>query len=297
MAIGSVRPCTYPGCPNTQKASRCDLHKFTERKASDKGRPSRHERGYTNRWAKYAKTYLESHPVCAIRDPKYCTERATEVDHIVPHRGDHKLFWNPKNHQPACHHCHSAKTAREDGRWGQGGKRGGASRPTEWVTAAMLPPNMGRPVIPLIVVAGPPGAGKTEFVKRHAGERDLVLDLDELLVKVTRRPLYSPASDEEWNDAKRLRNKFLLEICSASRWTRAWMIASAPRLTDRRFWRDHGARVVMLTPSLDTCLRRIRGDGRRGDVPRHEEACLFWWKIYTSSGEDEIVADPEKFHI
>nr|DAE96978.1 MAG TPA: HNH endonuclease [Caudoviricetes sp.] len=47
---------------------------------------------------------------------------ATEVDHIIPHRGDQKLFWDMSNWQALCHNCHSAKTAREDG--GFGNKRG-----------------------------------------------------------------------------------------------------------------------------------------------------------------------------
>ena len=39
------------------------------------------------------------------------------VDHVVPHRGDQRLFWDERNWAPACKPCHDAKTARE-GRWG-----------------------------------------------------------------------------------------------------------------------------------------------------------------------------------
>lgn len=32
---------------------------------------------------------------------------ATEVtDHIIPHRGDRRLFWDPDNRQPACRWHH-----------------------------------------------------------------------------------------------------------------------------------------------------------------------------------------------
>ena len=37
---------------------------------------------------------------------------ASVVDHIVPHKGDHKLFWNPKNHQALCKHCHDKHKQR-----------------------------------------------------------------------------------------------------------------------------------------------------------------------------------------
>jgi 5-methylcytosine-specific restriction protein A len=41
---------------------------------------------------------------------------ATVVDHIVPHRGDQRLFWDEANWAALCKPCHDAKTARE-GRW------------------------------------------------------------------------------------------------------------------------------------------------------------------------------------
>jgi 5-methylcytosine-specific restriction protein A len=44
-------------------------------------------------------------------------EPATVVDHVVPHRGDERLFWDKGNWQGLCKRCHDAKTACE-GRWG-----------------------------------------------------------------------------------------------------------------------------------------------------------------------------------
>ena len=39
---------------------------------------------------------------------------ATVVDHIIPHRGDQKLFWDRSNWQPLCEHHHNVKTMTED---------------------------------------------------------------------------------------------------------------------------------------------------------------------------------------
>ena len=39
---------------------------------------------------------------------------ATVVDHIKPHRGDKKLFWDRGNWQPLCEHHHNVKTMTED---------------------------------------------------------------------------------------------------------------------------------------------------------------------------------------
>lgn len=43
-----------------------------------------------------------------------CYGMATVVDHIVPHRGDQKLFWDRSNWQPLCEHHHNVKTMTED---------------------------------------------------------------------------------------------------------------------------------------------------------------------------------------
>ena len=44
-----------------------------------------------------------------------CTQAATDVDHVVPKRAGGTDDMD--NLQGFCHACHSAKTAREDGRW------------------------------------------------------------------------------------------------------------------------------------------------------------------------------------
>jgi 5-methylcytosine-specific restriction protein A len=43
---------------------------------------------------------------------------ATCTDHIIPHKGDKYLFWDPLNRQSLCDACHSKKTVREDGGFG-----------------------------------------------------------------------------------------------------------------------------------------------------------------------------------
>ena len=43
---------------------------------------------------------------------------ATVVDHIIPAKGSPELFWDEANWQPLCKYHHDAKTAREDGAFG-----------------------------------------------------------------------------------------------------------------------------------------------------------------------------------
>ena len=94
------------------------------------GRKSAAKRGYGRRWRKASQAFLDchvardyGHPLCVWCKQEGRIVRATVVDHIVPHRGDRKRFWDRTNWQPMCKRCHDAKTAREDGGFGQG--RGG----------------------------------------------------------------------------------------------------------------------------------------------------------------------------
>lgn len=69
---------------------------------------------YANpRWVKASKAYLRDNPLCVDCQELGVVEPATDVDHIEPHKGDRKLFWDRSNWQSLCHRCHSRKTARE----------------------------------------------------------------------------------------------------------------------------------------------------------------------------------------
>jgi 5-methylcytosine-specific restriction protein A len=84
-------------------------------------RKSSTERGYGYRWQRTSKGYLAEHQLCVDPGNRHPDEvrLATQTDHIVPHRGDMKLFWDPKNWQGLCDSCHSYKTAVEDGGFGR----------------------------------------------------------------------------------------------------------------------------------------------------------------------------------
>jgi 5-methylcytosine-specific restriction protein A len=105
-------PCHHPGCPELVEAGRlyCEKHLLLHLEVT---RPAA-KRGYNRRWQKSRKSYLEAHPLCVqcAKQGKYV--RATVVDHIIPHRGDQKLFWDQNNWQALCKSCHDKKTLTED---------------------------------------------------------------------------------------------------------------------------------------------------------------------------------------
>lgn len=75
---------------------------------------------YNARWKRISKHYLRRHPLCCdpfgYHDEDGIIVVANEVDHIVPLRagGTHAS----KNLQALCRSCHSKKTVRFDGGFG-----------------------------------------------------------------------------------------------------------------------------------------------------------------------------------
>ena len=68
---------------------------------------------YGYAWQKARLIYLREHPFCAICG-KPLSGKDAIVDHIVPHQGDWKLFWDQDNWQALCKHCHDSHKARQE---------------------------------------------------------------------------------------------------------------------------------------------------------------------------------------
>lgn len=66
------------------------------------------ERGYTWRWHKARTAFLRENPLCVMCRAEGRTTEAQVVDHIVPHRGDEKLFWDRSNWQSLCKPHHNS---------------------------------------------------------------------------------------------------------------------------------------------------------------------------------------------
>ena len=104
-------PCQHPGCPElVSNGKYCEKHKPLH----SEDRPSAAARGYGSKWQKASKKYLEAHPLCVKCMAVGEYTKATVVDHIIPHRGDQKLFWDRSNWQALCKKCHDTKTWTKD---------------------------------------------------------------------------------------------------------------------------------------------------------------------------------------
>jgi len=62
------------------------------------------------RWIKCSRLFRDQFPLCV-----QCERPSQLVDHIRPHNGNEKLFWDERNWQAMCHRCHNQKTWRDTG--------------------------------------------------------------------------------------------------------------------------------------------------------------------------------------
>ena len=107
-----MRYCLQPRCHELVQSGYCPTH----------ARTSSRDRGYTHRWDLRAALFRTHYPLCGQRPNgqrpvmSRCYEErrvtvATQVDHVVPHRGDPVLFWDEDgNWQSLCAACGARKS-------------------------------------------------------------------------------------------------------------------------------------------------------------------------------------------
>lgn len=105
-----LKSCKYLGCPNLTVDKYCNKHK----EFNMKERATATERGYDSRWRAARNKFLKVNPLCVRCKDEGRLVKANVVDHIKPHRGDKKLFWDESNWQALCKRCHDKKTMIDD---------------------------------------------------------------------------------------------------------------------------------------------------------------------------------------
>lgn len=108
--MAGLKPCAESGCPVLVVRGCCQAHSAAREQSRSLVDVRRLYR--TARWSRMRAVVLGEEPVCRDCLTAGSVTPATDVDHIVPHRGDLRLFWGRENLQALCHACHSSKTAR-----------------------------------------------------------------------------------------------------------------------------------------------------------------------------------------
>ena len=114
MAMKPLRPCRHPGCYVLVPGGYCDAHRL-------KRESERSEEAKSWRWMYQTPEWTDDlRPTQLLREPfcRICAQNgkrvwATDVDHIVDHKGDWSRVTDRSNLESLCHSCHSRKKARE----------------------------------------------------------------------------------------------------------------------------------------------------------------------------------------
>ena len=114
MANKPLRPCRHPGCTVLVSDGYCDAHRPKDRDRRSQEAQAWRWMYQTDKWTKDLQpVQLLQEPFCRACAQRGLRVRATDVDHIEPHRGDWTKFTDQANLQSLCHSCHSRKTALE----------------------------------------------------------------------------------------------------------------------------------------------------------------------------------------
>ncbi len=242
---------------------RCQCREAKRKAAIDKARPSSGERGYDADWRAVRRQYLAAHPMCQHEG---CTAHATEVDHIetVAARPDLRLSWS--NLRGFCKSHHSQRTARD-----QSFKMSVEARARTW------PTDLRPSAIPLTIVCGAPGSGKSAYVNEHAGPHDIIIDMDVIKAELAQVSIYS--AEPRWTGPALERRNAMLRSLHTATAPHAWFIVSAPEPAEQTWWRQQllGTVHVMDTDEA-TCIARITSDHRRiGHRERMIDRCREWF--------------------
>ena len=188
---------------------------------------------------------------CRINGPK-CETVANQVDHIVPiDAGGRRLDMN--NLRAACGPCNGGRAARTKHREG-------------WRRASTR----------IVLVVGPPGAGKSTLVAEQAGPSDVVVDYDVIAEAFGSGQHKAGKSDA----ATKARGAVLTALRRGELDApKAWIVSASP---DAESMFPHHE-VVEVDPGEVEVLRRCREAGR----PAKWQRLVSDW--YRKRGSDEPV--------
>lgn len=101
--------CGEPGCGALVPSGRCPTHHVPRPQAI---RGAGHAWYSWARWRRLRADVLRTEPFCRTCRADGRKVLTTDVDHIVPHGGDARRFWDRANVQGLCKAHHTAKTTR-----------------------------------------------------------------------------------------------------------------------------------------------------------------------------------------
>jgi 5-methylcytosine-specific restriction protein A len=254
---------------------------------------------YGRQWQKARAGFLAAHPLCRMCSEAGVIKPANVVDHIIPHRGDERLFWDRSNWQPLCAWHHNSEKAKIEirgysRRIGEDGwpldphhPTNGGAEPISWRSR----PEELKPIrVPVFLVVGAPGSGKSSWCAAQMQADDVLIDFDRIDAELNgptrrRRRFIAPVLRE--------RNARLMRAASMTK-GRVFFPTILPMREHREWWRRKlgNVTVVMIDADQETCIARMKADATRALVLDESiERAREWHRTVERDGVDILVND------
>jgi hypothetical protein len=210
---------------------------------------------------------LQNHPLCALCLERNIIKAARVVHHLEPHGGDWELF-RLGELQSLCKEHHDGIAQSEERRgFNKGCNVDGSPIADRWQRKQpfSIPHGIKESAIPVHIVCGAPGSGKTTFVRKHAKPGDWIIDFDDI-----REAIGASRYSDNPRDIKGAlshRDQMLRALSLGTRGTEAWLVVMAPTRAERDAWctalgKDKASIHVIPTGTYE-CKRRIEMDNTR----------------------------------
>jgi len=147
----------------------------------------------------------------------------------------------------------------------------------------------------VIVVAGPPGAGKTTWVNRRMRSGAGVLERDRLWMAISNEMSHTkPAGLFPLVDAAFMAVlKEMDKAAVAEQLRTVWIITGTPKKKQRQEYRDRfDAEILVFEVQPNTCLKQIMADDDRvGGLDAWSPLVHKWWREYEPDPLDTVVRE------